>query len=255
MRIRSIKPEFWRSDDISALDLPTRLLFIGLWSYVDDNGVGDARLASVTADLFAHDLSADPAQTLRRVSEGLDALEDRGLIVRFEGDGRPLLFVTKWDEHQLVRNPSKGHDYPLPSGDSLKPTPKLRRPSADSAQTLRTGAGEQGNRGTGDTSPQRGDGAFAEFYLVYPRKVAKDAARRAFERAVQRADAAVIISGARKFASDPNLPLEKQFIPHPATWLNAGRWDDEPLPPRSSGGAPPPPDTGFDAGRDEWMMR
>ena len=33
MRIRSIKPEFWRSDDITALSLEDRLLFIGLWSY------------------------------------------------------------------------------------------------------------------------------------------------------------------------------------------------------------------------------
>ncbi len=35
VRIRSIKPEFWRSDDIDALSVFERLLFIGLWSYVD----------------------------------------------------------------------------------------------------------------------------------------------------------------------------------------------------------------------------
>lgn len=29
MRIRSTKPEFWRSDDIAALALEDRLLFIG----------------------------------------------------------------------------------------------------------------------------------------------------------------------------------------------------------------------------------
>ena len=40
MRIRSIKPEFWTSDDIADLTIEDRLLFIGLWSYVDDNGVG-----------------------------------------------------------------------------------------------------------------------------------------------------------------------------------------------------------------------
>lgn len=40
MRIRNIKPEFWRSQDITALDKSARLTFIGLWNYVDDNGVG-----------------------------------------------------------------------------------------------------------------------------------------------------------------------------------------------------------------------
>ena len=63
MRIRSIKPEFWRSDDIDCLDWPTRLLFIGLWSYVDDNGVGRDRESDIAADLFSGDLSRDPRDT------------------------------------------------------------------------------------------------------------------------------------------------------------------------------------------------
>ena len=33
MRIRSIKREFWRSQDISRLEIEDRLLFIGLWSF------------------------------------------------------------------------------------------------------------------------------------------------------------------------------------------------------------------------------
>ena len=40
MRIRSIRPEFWASEDVAAMDWHTRLVYIGLWSYVDDNGVG-----------------------------------------------------------------------------------------------------------------------------------------------------------------------------------------------------------------------
>ena len=74
--------------------------------------------------------------------------------------------------------------------------------------------------------------AFQSFYTTYPRKAGKEAARRAFVKASKRLGGyQEIIDGARRFAADPNLP-EKQFIPHPATWLNAGRWDDEPLPSR-----------------------
>ena len=39
-RIRSIKPEFFTSEVIASLPLSARLTFIGLWTYVDDNGVG-----------------------------------------------------------------------------------------------------------------------------------------------------------------------------------------------------------------------
>lgn len=67
MRIRAIKPEFWRSQDISNLDIETRLLFIGLWSYVDDNGVGQDRDALIAADLFADDMSRHPRDTLARI--------------------------------------------------------------------------------------------------------------------------------------------------------------------------------------------
>jgi len=50
-------------------------------------------------------------------------------------------------------------------------------------------------------------------------------------KALEIASVDEILSGAIRFAHDPNLPIE-QFIPHPATWLNAGRWEDGPLPER-----------------------
>ena len=70
MRIRSIKPEFWRSSDIAKLAVEDRLLFIALWSYVDDNGVGIDKLSAITADLFADDLESNPSETFARVSRG-----------------------------------------------------------------------------------------------------------------------------------------------------------------------------------------
>lgn len=73
---------------------------------------------------------------------------------------------------------------------------------------------------------------FSEFWLAYPRKVAKQAAWKAFVSASKQNDPDIIVSGARRFGNDPNLPLDANFIPHPATWLNAGRWEDGPLPER-----------------------
>jgi hypothetical protein len=72
---------------------------------------------------------------------------------------------------------------------------------------------------------------FGEFYMAYPRKAGKEAAKKAFAKAARAVDPLLIVEAARKYAADPNLP-EKQFIPYPATWLNRGSWDDEPLPER-----------------------
>jgi len=72
---------------------------------------------------------------------------------------------------------------------------------------------------------------FDEFWLVYPRKVGKQEAEKAFAKAIKVAPASEIISGAQKYAKDPNrVPT---FTAHPSTWLNQGRWSDDPLPPRT----------------------
>lgn len=72
---------------------------------------------------------------------------------------------------------------------------------------------------------------FSDFWDIYPRRVGRAAARKAWDRAVLTASSDVIIDGARTYASSP-LP-EPRFIPHPATWLSQRRWEDE-LPARSS---------------------
>lgn len=73
--------------------------------------------------------------------------------------------------------------------------------------------------------------AFEEFWDVYPRKVEKIAARKAFIKQAEDVTPGVITAGARRMANDPNLP-PKQYIPYPASWLNAGGWDSEPYPER-----------------------
>lgn len=82
-----------------------------------------------------------------------------------------------------------------------------------------------------NTSSNKFDVEFNEFWNSYPRRVGKLAAQRAFAKAVKDTEPTVIIDGAAKFARDPNLP-PVQFIPYPATWLGRAGWEDEPYPER-----------------------
>lgn len=150
MRIRTIKPEFWTSEDIAALDMATRLLFIGLWSYVDDNGVGVDRPTLIAAALFPEDLSRDSRDTLATLSRGLQALSEAGLITRYTCDGGRYLEITSWKRHQKIDRPSKGR-YPHYSAENCEP-------SRDTRETLATGTGEQGNRGTEEQGKMFPDG-------------------------------------------------------------------------------------------------
>ena len=72
------------------------------------------------------------------------------------------------------------------------------------------------------------DNTFDLFWNTYPRRTAKQAARNAFKKAVKLVPASTIINAAGRFAQDPNR--EDEFTPHASTWLNQGRWDDDPLP-------------------------
>lgn len=146
MRIRSIKPEFWRSSDISALSVEDRLLFIGLWSYVDDNGVGIDKLSSIAADLFADDLERDPSETFARVSRGLQHLSEAGRIIRYTTDNRDYLEVINWTRHQRIDRPNKPR---LPHHDAEGTVIRegVASVSRESSAWSR-GTEEQGNRGT-----------------------------------------------------------------------------------------------------------
>jgi uncharacterized protein YdaU (DUF1376 family) len=72
---------------------------------------------------------------------------------------------------------------------------------------------------------------FVDFWNVYPLKVGKGAAQKAFEKAIRTTDADIIIKGALRYKSDPNrVP---GYTAHASTWLNAQRWLDEALPQRN----------------------
>ena len=149
MRIRSVKPEFWRSDSINDLGHFDRLFFIGLWSYVDDNGVGRDHVVNIAADLFAGDLSRDSRETLARVSESLSTLEKQNLIVRYTVEGEKYLAITTWKKHQRIDKPNKPR-YPEPVATQgvSETLARVSETLARVSEKEPSGTEEQRNRGT-----------------------------------------------------------------------------------------------------------
>ena len=69
------------------------------------------------------------------------------------------------------------------------------------------------------------DATFADFWTLFPRRVAKKDAQRAWIRltAQQRMEAIVALCEWRRVW----VNKDTEFLPHPATWLNGERWEDE----------------------------
>lgn len=252
MRIRSIKPEFCRSEDIEQLSWEDRFLFTQLWMYVDDNGVGIDRVHLIAADLFAGDLARDiergSRETLAKVSGGLQRLSEAGLVTRYEVENRSYIYITNWSKHQRIDKPAKPR-YPLPTCENATIRDTLATPSRHSRETPAPGTEEQRNRGTGNKPPNPLEGeagdttsaAFQTFWDTYRKKVGRPAAVRAWRRATKRTDPDTIIEAAAAFIERQELRgKHPEYTPHPATWLNREGWNDD-LPPLPTPANPPAP--------------
>jgi hypothetical protein len=225
LRIRSIKPEFYRSPDITDLAVEDRLLFIGLWSYVDDNGVGRDVESDIIGDLFSMDMFRESRETVARVSRGLSNLSERGLIVRYTVDERPFLFVAAWERHQRIDKPAKPR-YPRPDHENAI----LATPSRDLREIPAPGTGEQGNRGTGEQNSPAPAVLASEFdraWAHWPKKVERKQAAARFGTVARRMDVTEIVAHIIRFGDAYAETTERQFVPALGAWLNGERWTDE----------------------------
>jgi hypothetical protein len=70
---------------------------------------------------------------------------------------------------------------------------------------------------------------FPDFWQAYPKKTGKNAAAAAWQKARDRPALAVILAAVERQKTWPQwLRDGGQYIPNPATWINQGRWNDEP---------------------------
>lgn len=100
-RIRSIKPGFFRSEDVSALPFRARLTWIGLWTHCDDQGRAKDNGRLIKGDIWPLD-----SVNLRDIEEDLATLAGHGRIVRYEVDGKRYLEIVNWHAHQAISKPT-----------------------------------------------------------------------------------------------------------------------------------------------------
>ena len=245
MRIRSTKPEFWRSKLIASVSWDARLVLKALESYVDDNGVGEDDVNTLVGDCFLHDLIREPSRTLARVSEAISDLHQAGLIWRYESEGRNLLFVSFWETVQRIDKPLAGRN-PRPDGTFGYKESSIRESVATPRETSRNlapGTGEQGNRGTADqgtgdqnSSPPTAwvSEGFDAAYDRWPKKVERKQAFEKFKIAIRKRGLEQLVNDIIRFGDAYAATTEKQYIPALGVWLGHERWTDELPQPRGA---------------------
>lgn len=226
-RIRTIKPDFWTDGNMVKLSPFARLLYIGMWNFtLCDHG----HVADDAMKLKLQILPMDPVD----IDELLAEIMAQGRVVRVvDGDGRTYLLVKRFEDHQKIdprwktRCPACAQqdslihaETPVSLGE-LTATPEL----SPTLPLGREGMGRESKKTP--SSPAAPSMEFVTFWAQYPRKVGKIAAKKAFEKAIKLTTLEQMLSGIELLKRE-TAGKDIDFTPHAASWLNAGRWDDEP---------------------------
>jgi hypothetical protein len=233
----SIEAVAWALKTTLVRESVEKLVLIGIANHADHDGTGARPGQSV--------LARYACCSVRTVQRKLAELERRGLIRRgnqaradhIPHYARPIVWDlpieepdealrqagqnVRADTRDTPRQPDASDTAVSPTSrhePDVTPTSRMAyKPSvkpSDEPSGLNTSSSEQ----------------FDLFWNAYPRHEHKREAVKAWERAVKRTDPGIIIAAARRYAEDPNRV--QAFTAHPATWLNADAWEDDPLPPR-----------------------
>ncbi len=262
-RSRNIKPGFFKNELLVELPFEVRLLFVGLWTIADREGRLEDRSIRIRMEIFPAD-SVD-------VEAGLQALHDRGFILRYQVGADRFIQVIAWAKHQnphhkevqsVIPTAQKPEAFAL----CMDTKPEALPPMHECITSDKTGAStgfdaraRASNRADSlipdslipDSLEEREKpfslhelvpvksvhlkkpravkplSRFDEFWAVYPRKVSRAAAQKAFDK-LQPSDELVtsILDALSKQAASLKWRTEPEFIPHASTWINGKRWDD-----------------------------
>ncbi|MDQ2079498.1 hypothetical protein RA307_04830 [Xanthobacteraceae bacterium Astr-EGSB] len=257
-RIRTIKPEFPQSETIGRLSRDARLLFVQLWTYVDDHGRCRAASRLLSGQLYPYD---DDAPDL--IDGWLSELDAEGVVRLYEVDGKRYLDIPSWSRHQRIDNAGKSAipphpgeppratavdaglhfdagDQPQPAEDcgaSPRTSANRREPPLDLGEDL--GEEKESVRAVAAATRPAIDKWFEEFWAEYPKRGSaanprKPAAEK-FARLVKAGrDPATIVAAAKRFCA-----IERgagrygtDKVAQAITWLNQERFNDygEPQP-------------------------
>ena len=187
-RIRTIKPEFFTSEDIVGLSPLARLLYIALWCEADREG----RLLWKPKTFKLRYLPADNCDTDALAAEIVKA----GLVVLY-GDG--LAYIPAFGDHQHLNPREAASTLPSPDASGTR-APRVRtRQSPDSdAQGGKEGKGKEGKER--DASPD------VDLFVGVSPQIARDftALRKAKKAAITK----TAVDGIRREADKAGLTLE-----------------------------------------------
>ena len=205
-------------EKVNALSDDTcRLLFTWLIAHLDCEGRLHGDPTTVKSIIFPRRKISE-----RRIDKYLDEIAKKGLIFRYSINGNTYLSAPHFEKHQMGLQKSKEAQSQIPP-----PTPELVQSEANLTPPQ---VKAKVKAKVKEVLPQNELADFETFWKAYPKRKSKGDAERAFKKI--NPDKPFLIkvmlpSIEKAKKSDDWLKENGQYIPYPATWLNAKGWEDE----------------------------
>ncbi len=128
-RIRTIKPEFWSSEQVVECSRDARLLFVGLWNFSDDAGRHRASTKRLKMEVFPGDNLDDS-----EIRGWIDELLQVGLLWTYTVAEQEFWQVTGW-RHQRVDRPTYRHPPPADSANTPRGVDEALPPESNGTES------------------------------------------------------------------------------------------------------------------------
>ena len=237
---RILKEDIRTSKTVNAMNDFQFRCWAYLITYVDDYGRGSADAEILRGFVFPRLKRLRESDIERTLAE----LADLGAIHLYNVDGEPFFCLPNWGTHQRIQ--TKKSKFPAPPTDIHGNPPWVTvshgesrlvtvghgdpPPETNTIQSELESENESEFELESETNARAQNAArFEEFWTAYPKKVEKKKALAVWEK-LKPDDVLFeqIMAGLNKAKNSKNWTKDEgQFIPHPTTWLNGARWNDE----------------------------
>jgi hypothetical protein len=134
-RIRTIKPEFFTSEDIVSLSPLARLFYVSLWCESDREG----RFEWKPKTFKLRYLPGDECD----IAELAKELTGAGLVEIYEAEGKTYAQIPSFTKHQVINNRESESSIPSPTSDAS--TTRKPRVKAEGKEGREGKEGKEGN--------------------------------------------------------------------------------------------------------------
>ena len=214
---RIIKDSIRTSKSINTMTDFQFRLWTYLLTYVDDYGRGSADPELLKGFVFPRRKGV----TESTIEKSLQELANIGSILLYDVDGESYFCFPNWADHQRIQ--TKKSRFPSPDDGTLKNSTVSHGESPSESNPIQSESKYKSESKSEDNAREE----FEKFWSAYPRKAGNK--QKAFE-AFKKADVSLDILLAAIKNQKQSAQWSKdngQFIPHPTTWLNGKRWNDE----------------------------